>query len=74
MPYFEKEHFELLQQLYENVKDIELMVGILLKKRCRNLMGKISGCLVAEQFYRYKYVDRFFYSHNNNPHKFSTGF
>lgn len=71
-PYFEKEHFKMLQQLYKNVRDIEIMIGVLFEKRKENYMGKISGCITAEQFYRYKYGDRFFYTHRNSPHKFST--
>lgn len=72
-PYFEKKHFQLLMKMYANVKDIDLMIGILLEKRYGNEMGKIGGCLVAEQFNRFKYGDRYFYSNSNNPHKFSKG-
>lgn len=70
--HFETDHFELMQQLYKDVSDIELMVGILLEKRRGNFIGKIGGCLVAEQFYRYRYGDRFFYAHPNNPYPFSS--
>lgn len=69
--YFEKDHFELLRKIYKNFKDIELMVGVLLEKRYGNEMGKIGGCIVAEQFYRHKYGDRFFYSHPNGPYPFT---
>lgn len=73
-PYFKRDHFKLLQHLYQNVNDIESMVGILLEKRHGNFIGKIGGCLVAEQFHRFKYGDRYFYSHRDNPHRFSAGF
>lgn len=73
-PYFERDHYKLLKRLYRNVNDIEPMVGILLEKRRGNFIGKIGGCLVAEQFHRFKYGDRFFYSHRDNPHRFSKGF
>lgn len=72
-PDFEEDHFNLLQTMYgdgkDTFKDIDLMIGILLERRCRNLMGKIGGCLVAEQFRRFKFGDRFFYTHSNNPKK-----
>lgn len=70
---FENEHFKLLKEMYTHVRDIDLMVGILLEKRCGNLMGNIGGCLVAKQFSNFKYGDRFFYSHRNNPHSFTPG-
>lgn len=71
--FFETNHFDLLKSFYVNVNDIELMVGILLERRRGNNIGKIGGCLVAEQFYRYRYGDRFFYAHPNNPHPFTSG-
>lgn len=67
---FEKEHFKVLRRLYKDVRDIEIMVAVLFEKRKANYMSKISGCLTAEQFHRYKYGDRFFYSH---PDRFSKG-
>lgn len=72
-PYFEPAHFELLRSFYENVGDIDLMVAILLEKRCGNFIGQIGGCIMGEQFNRYKYGDRFFYTHSNNPHEFTSG-
>lgn len=72
-PYFEREHYKLLRKMYKNVEDIDLIVGILLEKRCGNEMGKIGGCIVLEQFYRFKYGDRFFYSHQDLPHSFTSG-
>lgn len=69
---FEKEHWEMLQHLYKDVKDIEIMVGVLFEKRKENFMGKISGCLTAIQFHRYKYGDRFFYTHRDHPHSFTN--
>lgn len=72
-PFFEPKHFDVLRSIYENVKDIDLMTALLLEKRCKNWIGKIGACIMAEQFHRYKYGDRFFYSHPNNPHKFTSG-
>lgn len=74
-PFFEKSHFKLLRQLYKNIRDIDLMVGILMEKRNKNqnMLTKIGGCIVAKQFFNFKYGDRFFYSHHNNPNRFSKG-
>lgn len=72
-PFFESKHFKLLHKMYADVNDIDLIAALLLEKRCNNLIGTIGGCIMAEQFYRYKYGDRFFYSHPNNPHPFTPG-
>lgn len=72
-PYFEPNQFELLKSTYEDIKDIDLLAAIFLEKRCGNLIGKIGGCIMVEQFYRYKYGDRFFSTHSNNPHNFTLG-
>lgn len=74
-PFFKRSHFKLLRQLYEKVEDIEFMVGLLLEKRedGGNTMGKIGRCIVAKEFYNKKHGDRFFYTHQNVPHRFSKG-
>lgn len=74
-PFFKRSHFKLLRQLYEKVEDIEFMVGLLLEKRedGGNVMGKIGRCIVAKEFYNKKHGDRFFYTHQNVPHRFSKG-
>lgn len=74
-PFFKQSHFNLLRQLYEQVRDVEFMTGLLLEKRedGGNQMGKIGRCIVAKEFYNKKYGDRFFYSHRNTPHRFSKG-
>lgn len=70
-PYFDSNALEVLKRVYENVCDIELMVGMLLEKRDETVFGKTSSCIVAEQFYRYKYGDRFFYSNPGSPYPFT---
>lgn len=73
-PYFERQHYKLLKRLYEHVHDIDLVVGLLLEKRLKSSQyGAIASCLIAEEYYRLKYGDRFFYSHPTNPYKFSSG-
>lgn len=72
-PFFEYKHYKLLQKLYKHIWDIELFAGVLLEKRCNNLMGPIGGCLVAQQFHNLRFGDRFFYSHPNIPYKFTPG-
>lgn len=72
-PYFETEHYKLLRKLYKCVEDIDLYAGLLLEKRCNNLMGLIGGCIVAQQFHNFRFGDRFFYSHPNNGYNFTLG-
>lgn len=73
-PYFERQHFEQLKRLYEHIEDIDLVVGLLLEKHVKSSQyGVIATCLIAEEYYRFKYGDRFFYSLPTNPYKFTTG-
>lgn len=72
-PYFEPKHFQLLQSIYSNFNDIDLYAALFFEKRCGNLVGQITSCIMAEQFYRYRYGDRFFYSNSKNSHPFTPG-
>lgn len=72
-PYFNELEFKLLRKQYKHVEDIDLMDGLLLERRRMNEVGPIAGAIIANQFYRLKHGDRFFWSHRNNPHKFNSG-
>lgn len=73
-PYFNEVQFDLLRQIYENVEDIDLLTGLILEPRTRRReIGSICGEIIAEQFRRLKYGDRFFYLNPNNPHSFDPG-
>lgn len=70
-PYFDDINYMLLRKFYKNVADIDLMVGVLLEKRCETQAGPIATCIISEQFYRFRYGDRFFYSNENRPYPFT---
>lgn len=71
-PYFNPNDLKLLKTLYKAVSDVDLLVGTFLEKHDKYQIGPIGGCLVAEQFYRLRYGDRFFYTHRNSPSKFTS--
>lgn len=73
-PYFSDEHFTLLQRIYANMNDIDLLVGVLLERKQFGAYGKIGACIVAEQFRRFKFGDRFFYTSRAVRNPFTAGY
>lgn len=63
----------ILQKIYESVFDIDLVVGLLLERNSHQYTGPVARYILEEQFYRFRYGDRFFYSHENNPYPFTEG-
>ncbi|XP_026727227.1 peroxidase-like [Trichoplusia ni] len=67
-----QDRINALQYLYECVDDIDLFVGGALE---RDVPGSILGhtfqCIVAEQFYRTRIGDRYFYDNGEMPHSFT---
>ncbi|CAG9787403.1 unnamed protein product [Diatraea saccharalis] len=62
-----------LSQLYECVDDIDLFVGGVMEQAVHgSTLGHTFQCIVAEQFYRTRVGDRFFYDNSEMPHSFST--
>lgn len=58
----------------KHVDDIDLLVGATLEKRTKSgILGPTTRCLVAEQFYRSRVGDRYFYDHMNFAHSFTPG-
>lgn len=72
-PYFNDKSLKALRSLYDDVRDIDLLDGLLLETHSKNQIGQIGSCINADQFYRLRYGDRFFYSNPKNPNKFSAG-
>lgn len=72
-PFFSAAHFDLLKQIYPDVRDIDLIVGNLLEKKIFGIFGQIGGPIVAAQLARLQNGDRFFYSGDKNPNPFSPG-
>lgn len=63
----------MLQKMYESVFDIDLTVGLLLERNSHQYTGPVARFILEEQFFRFRYGNRFFYSHENNPHPFTEG-
>ncbi|KAI5634234.1 peroxidase domain-containing protein [Phthorimaea operculella] len=68
-----QDRINALAQLYESVDDIDLFVGGAME---RDVAGSILGhtfqCIVAEQFYRTRTGDRYFYDNSEMPHSFTS--
>ncbi|XP_045767259.1 peroxidase-like isoform X4 [Maniola jurtina] len=61
-----------LGQLYESVDDIDLFVGGALERPVPgSILGHTFQCIVAEQFYRTRVGDRFFYDNSEMAHSFT---
>ncbi len=64
----------LLQAIYSDVNDIDIFVGGLAENS--TLLGGIVGptfaCLIAENFYKLKYGDRYFYELGGQAHSFTS--
>ncbi|XP_055302477.1 peroxidase-like [Sitodiplosis mosellana] len=70
--YFKDKEYRALRNLYKDVRDIDLLVGILLETHPKNRIGQIGACIIADQYHRLRYGDRFFYSNPTNPNKFTA--
>lgn len=58
----ENEKIIRLSRVYDDVRDIDYLVGGMLEKRIPGtLTGPSFQCVLAEAFYRYKFGDRFYY-------------
>lgn len=71
--YFKDQEYKVLRKLYKNVRDIDLYVGLLLEPHTKNRIGRIGSYIIADQYHRLRYGDRFFYSNPKRPNKFNDG-
>ncbi|XP_065284800.1 salivary peroxidase/catechol oxidase-like isoform X2 [Dermacentor albipictus] len=63
---------QLYQQVYEDVRDIDLVSGALSETRLDGAeLGATFACGVARQFRLLKYADRFYYEHANQSGSFN---
>lgn len=66
--------FENLIKVYKNVDDIDFYAGMLMEKpKPGSLVGQTIRCILADQFFRLKNGDRFFYENGGLPSSFSAG-
>ncbi|KAG8226507.1 hypothetical protein J437_LFUL006897 [Ladona fulva] len=65
-----------LKSLYDHVDDIEFFVGGVMERRgvlgdSNALVGHTFGCVIGEQFWRWKLGDRYFYDLGNQAGSFT---
>ncbi|XP_076448434.1 chorion peroxidase-like [Babylonia areolata] len=64
-------NLSLLEGFYASVEDVDLFVGGLLENRTRGgILGPTFRCIIATQFFRLKFGDRFFFETNQVPEGF----
>nr|CAD7202332.1 unnamed protein product [Timema douglasi] len=69
-----KTHVELLSQHYLHVDDVDLFVGGRLERLVPGTLAGITfQCIMGEQFFRWKFGDRWFYDFKENPASFTLG-
>jgi len=62
----DKKYWEKLKEVYNTVDNIDLYVGGVGETSVRGgVVGPTFACLIADQFRRLKFGDRFFYTHTN---------
>nr|CAD7428260.1 unnamed protein product [Timema monikensis] len=72
--HIDEQHVELLSQHYLHVDDVDLFVGGRLERLIpRTLAGITFQCIMGEQFFRWKFGDRWFYDFKENPASFTLG-
>ncbi|XP_045449433.1 peroxidase-like [Melitaea cinxia] len=67
-----QERINALSKFYESVDDIDLFVGGAMESDVPgSILGQTFQCIVAEQFYRTRVGDRYFYDNSEMPHSFT---
>ncbi|XP_050443428.1 peroxidase-like [Adelges cooleyi] len=67
-----KKDIDTLKELYTSVDDIDYLIGALLEKpQNKSMVGPSVACVIADNFYRLKFGDRFFYDVEGHPGSFT---
>lgn len=65
---------QILKKLYATVNDVDLHVGTLLEApEDGSIVGPTARCILSDNFFRYRYGDRFFYDVQGQPSSFTQG-
>lgn len=69
---FDGESLKIISSIYKSVEEIDLYTGALSEYPIENgLLGPTFTCLIADQFFRLKFGDRFWYETDKKPQAFS---
>lgn len=61
-----EEMWTKIEEVYDHVDDIDVYIGGIAETSVRGgVVGPTFACLIADQFRRLKFGDRFFYTHDN---------
>ncbi|XP_046631114.1 peroxidase-like [Daphnia pulicaria] len=64
--------FVVLKQIYQDIKDIDLYVGILAENSLPDgILGPVGSCIIGDQFLRSKIGDRFWYETSDPTIRFT---
>ncbi|XP_046401543.1 peroxidase-like [Ischnura elegans] len=71
-----EKNIRLLKKLYRSPNDVDLYVGGTLEEHCVDgdesaLVGPTLGCIIAEQFFRWRRGDRYFFDRPDGPAPFT---
>lgn len=67
-----RDNWQQLKNIYANPSDIDLFAGGLAEKAFTDgILGRTFSCIIADQFRRLKFGDRFFFTNSANPFPFS---
>lgn len=72
-PFMSKENINLLQQTYEAVEDVDLLIGSTLEAPLGDtLMGSTAQLILYQQFHRVRSADPYFYDNPKSPYPFTA--
>ncbi|XP_046398832.1 peroxidase-like [Ischnura elegans] len=70
LDFIHPEKIDRLRHVYKHVDDVDLEVGISLESPVKGtLIGPTSRCIIAEQFYRTRVADRYFYMNGEQSYE-----
>ncbi|CAL8088900.1 unnamed protein product [Orchesella dallaii] len=70
--YWYSEAYDTVSSIYEKIEDVDLIIGMLSETPIRGgRVGPTLGCLLADQFLRFRKGDRYWYEGDMSVHHFT---